>query len=77
VGGLAHFIEQEGIATTQVSLIREHTEKIKPPRALWVPYELGRPFGAPDNAELQFAILRSALGLLEQEKGPVLVDFSK
>ena len=34
MGGLAHTLEDEGIATTQISLIRLHTEKIKPPRAL-------------------------------------------
>ena len=32
MGGLAHYIEDEGVPTTQISLIREHTEKIKPPR---------------------------------------------
>jgi hypothetical protein len=53
VGGLAHFIEREGIPTTQISLIRIHTEQIKPPRALSVPFELGRPFGAPNEPAFQ------------------------
>jgi hypothetical protein len=75
VGGLAHYLEAEGIPTTQISLIREHTEFIRPPRALWVPFELGRPLGAPDNPELQRRILLSALELLEASDGPVLVDF--
>ena len=75
MGGLAHYLEAEGISTTQISLIREHTEFIRPPRALWVPFELGRPLGAPDNPELQRRILLSALKLLEAPEGPVLVDF--
>ena len=75
MGGLAHYLEAEGIPTTQISLIREHTEFIRPPRALWVPFELGRPLGAPDNPELQRRILLSALELLEAPAGPVLVDF--
>ena len=75
MGGLAHYLEAEGISTTQISLIREHTEFIRPPRALWVPFELGRPLGAPDNPELQRRILLSALELLEAPEGPVLVDF--
>jgi hypothetical protein len=75
VGALAHYLEAEGISTTQISLIREHTEFIRPPRALWVPFELGRPLGAPDNPGLQRRVLLSALELLEAPEGPVLVDF--
>ena len=77
VGGLAHYFEKEGIATTQISLIREHTEVIKPPRALWVPFELGRPLGVPHDKAFQMRVLSSALNLLEAEKGPVLEDFSE
>ena len=61
--------------TTQISLIREHTEKIKPPRALWVPFELGRPLGPPDNSGFQTGVLTGALELLEAPSGPVLADF--
>ena len=75
MGVLAHYIEEVGIATTQISLIREHTETIKPPRALWVPFELGRPFGVPGNPDFQKRVLRRALGLLEAESGPVLEDY--
>jgi len=75
VGALSHYLEAEGIATTQISLIREHTEFIRPPRALWVPFELGRPLGAPDDPEFQRRILLSALELLEAPAGPVLLDF--
>lgn len=77
MGALAHYLEDEGLATVQISLIREHTEKIKPPRALWVPFELGRPLGVPDNADFQTEVLRSALALLEAPSGPVLADFPK
>ena len=63
------------MATTQISLIRVHTERIQPPRALWVPFELGRPFGAPDHPEFQTRVLRAALALLERSEGPVLEDF--
>lgn len=75
MGGLAHFIEEEGIATTQISLIREHTEIIKPPRALWVSFPLGRPLGDPDEPEFQTRVLKNALDLLERDTGPVLEDF--
>jgi hypothetical protein len=75
VGGLSHYIESEGIPTTQISLVREHTERIKPPRALWVPFDLGRPLGAPDEPEFQKKVLLAALILLEEPAGPVIKDF--
>ena len=75
MGALAHYLEAEGVPTTQVSLIREHTETIHPPRALWVPFELGRPLGAPEDPGLQRRVLLAALNLLEAPEGPVLLDF--
>jgi hypothetical protein len=56
-------------------LVREHTAVIKPPRALWVPFELGRPLGVPGDAAFQTRVLRQALDLLERASGPVLVDY--
>lgn len=77
MGALGHFIEREGIATTQISLIREQTAAMKPPRALWVPFMLGRPFGAPDEPDFQRKVLRKLLLLLERPDGPVLEDFQE
>ena len=75
MGGLAHYLEQDGLATTQISLIRLHSEKIRPPRALWVPFELGRPFGPPNDAPFQRRVLMATLELLQAEKGPVLANY--
>ena len=61
--------------TTQISLIREHTEIIVPPRALWVSFDLGRPFGVPDDPAFQARVLAAVLNLLESLGGPVLVDY--
>jgi hypothetical protein len=72
---LSHFIEAEGVPTAGISLIRPHTEIIKPPRALWVPFELGRPLGPPDNPEFQKRVLLALLQLFEAKSGPVLEDF--
>lgn len=72
---LAHYIEEEGVPTTQVSLIRLHTEKTKPPRALWVPFELGRPLGIPNDPAFQRRVLLAALKLFEAPNGPVLEDY--
>jgi hypothetical protein len=75
VGALAHYLETQGIPTTLISLIREHTEAIRPPRALWVPFELGRPMGAPEDSGFQRRVLLAALELLNAPNGPLLVDF--
>ena len=75
MGGLAHYIEDEGIPTTVIALIRKHAEEIKPPRALAVPFELGRPLGAPNHPEFQRRVLKNCLELLSRETGPVLEDF--
>jgi len=63
------------LSTTQISLVRNHTETIKPPRALWVPFELGRPLGIPNDADFQNRVILAALKLLEAKEGPVLEDF--
>ena len=67
-------MEEQGVATAGISLVRENTKRIRPPRALWVPFELGRPFGAPDEADFQTKVLRSVLALFEREDGPVILD---
>lgn len=78
MSGLAHYLEDEGLATVVVALVREHAAKMRPPRALWVPFELGRPFGAPNDPGLQGRVLRAALALLDRsEPVPTLVDFDE
>ena len=76
MSALGHFIEEEGIATVAIALIRPQAERTRPPRALWVPFELGRPFGPPSDPRFQRRVLMSALRLLESGQGPVLLtDF--
>ena len=75
MGVLSHFLEEEGVPTAGISLIRPHTEILKPPRALWVPFDLGRPLGPPDNPAFQRQVLISLIKLFEAPAGPLLVDF--
>ncbi len=77
MSGLGHYLEDEGVATVSISLVREHTAAIGPPRALWVPFPLGRPLGAPGDAAFQRRVLLAAFGLLSQPEGPVLEDFAE
>ena len=73
---LARILEASGIATTSISMVREHTEKVKPPRALFVPFPFGHALGRPNDPELQHRVLKAALDLLTAPAGPVLSDFS-
>jgi hypothetical protein len=65
-------LEREGIATVSLTLLREVTSVLKPPRALFVPFPLGFPLGAPNNPALQQRVIRAALRLLEETSVPVL-----
>ncbi len=75
MSALGYYLEQEGIATVSISLIREHTVALDPPRALWVPFMLGRPVGVPNDPQFQRKVVVAALSLLERDDGPLIEDF--
>jgi hypothetical protein len=72
---LAHTLERHGIATVQLASIRTYPERIRPPRALYCEFPLGRPLGKPGDPAFQRSVLEAALALLERPDGPVLEDF--
>lgn len=76
MGLIQSILEREGIPAVSVSLLREVTEKVDPPRVLFVDRPLGYPLGEPGNPALQRAILCQALHLLEETTLPVYRDFS-
>ena len=75
MSGLAHYFEAEGFATVLVGFVREHIELIKPPRALWLDFPMGRPMGKPNDPEYQLKVIRAAFELFDAPSGPVLEDF--
>lgn len=78
MSAIGHYLESEGIPTAGISLVREHSEAMRPPRALWVPFMLGRPLGVPDDPPFQREVLRGLLDLFESRQGPVLLrDFPR
>ena len=77
VGLLSGAIERENISTVGISLLREITSVIHPPRALFVPFPMGFPLGAPHNPMLQHQVIRAGLALLERTDVPVLETFSE
>ncbi len=72
---MAHHIERAGVATTSISLIREQSEAVRPPRALWVPFALGRPLGSADDPEFQKRVLRATFALVDRATGPTIEDY--
>ena len=76
MSALGHYLEEAGIASVAIALIRPQAERTRPPRALWVPFELGRPIGPPGDAAFQRRVILAALGLLNAPKtDSLIVDF--
>ena len=76
MSALGHYLEEEGIASVAIALIRPQAEHTRPPRALWVPFELGRPIGPPSDPAFQKRVILTALRMLEEGGGPVRIhDF--
>src|ERR1700734_331720 len=67
-------LEERGLATTVRALVLPQVEKTRPPRAVMVPFMLGRPLGEPNDAPFQRRVLLQALRLLERTDGPVLLE---
>ena len=73
VGLIQRAVEAAGIATVSITLIEDITRKVRPPRALAVPYGFGHPLGEPNNPELQHAIITEALALLADATPPPIL----
>ena len=70
-------IEKRGIPTASITMLPDITRKIRPPRALAVPYPLGFPLGEANNPGLQTEVLRQLQALLERDDVPVLEEFGR
>lgn len=64
VGLIQSVIEKHGIPTVSVTLLREVTERVGPPRALFVDRPLGYPLGYPRDPFRQTQVIEAALDLL-------------
>jgi len=76
VGLVQGALEERGMVTASVTMLPEITVKIRPPRALAVPYDLGFPFGEPNRPELQHRILAALLALTDRQDVPVLEELA-
>jgi hypothetical protein len=64
VGLIQREIEATGISTIGISIVRSFSEKIKPPRTVFLPFPFGHPMGEPFNVAQQRTVLIAAFDAL-------------
>ena len=57
-------IERRGIPTVSMSVARDVSEMVKPPRVVFAPFMMGHHFGVPYHRELQRRMILQALSHL-------------
>jgi hypothetical protein len=71
-------LERRGVSTVALQLLRSVAKRVRPPRALFVPFRHGYPLAEPNAPPRQHAVIEAALRMLEDPelRPPALVDFS-
>ncbi|MDT8272742.1 MAG: hypothetical protein RRA35_06085 [Desulfomonilia bacterium] len=64
MGLVQRVIEESGIPTIGISIVRQYTETVKPPRSIFLKWPFGHPLGEPFNVAQQRAVLRTAFDAL-------------
>lgn len=74
MGLAARFLEARGFPTMCVSIFRELTERVGPPRAAWVNHPYGAPWGPPRAPAEHRRLLLQVLDAFEsiQEPGTIV-----
>ncbi|MFD9733305.1 glycine/sarcosine/betaine reductase selenoprotein B family protein [Umezawaea sp. NPDC059074] len=76
-GAVARVLEALGVPTAAISMVREYTDKVRPPRSLYVPFPFGAPCGLPGDREQQLDVLTAALSLFDEPgPGPVVRGYA-
>jgi D-proline reductase (dithiol) PrdB len=70
VGLVQRAIEARGIPTIGITLQKEITVRVRPPRALFLRYPFGHPMGEAHATAQQRTILLEALDALERVQTP-------
>jgi D-proline reductase (dithiol) PrdB len=70
VGLIQREIEKAGISTIGISIVRRISEKVKPPRTVFLERPLGHPVGEPFKTAAQRAVLTAAFDALYSIKTP-------
>jgi hypothetical protein len=73
VGLIQRTIEASGIATISISLSKEISQKVLPPRAVYPGFPLGHPIAFPGQTFRQKQILRLLLNYLKKMDSPGII----
>jgi D-proline reductase (dithiol) PrdB len=70
VGLIQREVERAGIPTVGISIVRSYTEKVRPPRSVFLRWPFGHPLGEPGNVPQQRAVLFEAFKALYTIRTP-------
>lgn len=73
---IARVFEENNLTTLSIVLNNWSAERVKPPRALFVPFPYGYALGKSDDPDYQHSILAAAFALLDYDEPPVLAEWT-
>ncbi len=75
MGLIQREIEKQGIPTIGISIVRSYSEKVRPPRTVFLRWPFGHPLGEPFNTAQQRVVLAEALrSLLSITEPGTIID---
>lgn len=63
-------MERAGISTIGISIARTYSEKVKPPRTVFLRWPFGHPLGEPFNRNQQLTVMAGAFRTLYDLENP-------
>jgi hypothetical protein len=70
LGLIQREVEKAGIPTVGISIVRAYSERVKPPRTIFLRWPFGHPLGEPFNVLQQRAVLAEAFKALYSLNAP-------
>lgn len=64
MGLIQREIERQGLPTIGISIVRQYTEKVRPPRTVFLKWPFGHPLGEPGNMAQQRSVLKKTFEAL-------------
>ena len=72
---LARALEEAGIPTVVLGMMRDIMERVKPPRGVFVNFPVGHPLGRPLDIEFQTNVIKNTVNALSEIKvGGEIID---
>ena len=72
-GLVARVLEEHGIATVTLTLMKDVAQSVKPPRSIFLRFPFGSPMGKPGDTTNQIKVLKTALEALEKIETPASI----